>query len=183
MGVPFRKIAQQGLIRFHAQESYPKTNGHVAIITNHDARENGDFGNFKFELRSNVRPHRSSAAPFLCLTRTPPYVVFYTESNCNLRVIPFSATSKEFFMNIGLKFNLRTLWVCVLAILFAGSLHAQVVCVPGPWAASSTPPVIATRIERIPGVYRCGSHIVFTNCSQTTPTNVCGTAVFVRVRI
>ena len=41
-------------------------------------------------------------------------------------------------MNIGLKFNLRTLWVYVLAILFAGSLHAQ--DITGNWQGTITTP-------------------------------------------
>ena len=46
--------------------------------------------------------------------------------------------SKGFFMNIGLKWNLRTLWVYVLAILFAGSLNAQDIA--GNWQGTTTPP-------------------------------------------
>jgi pimeloyl-ACP methyl ester carboxylesterase len=41
-------------------------------------------------------------------------------------------------MKLDLKLNGKTLWVCVLAILFAGSLHAQDIA--GDWEGTITPP-------------------------------------------
>ena len=41
-------------------------------------------------------------------------------------------------MKLELKLNGRTLWVCVLALLFAGSLHAQDIA--GNWQGTITPP-------------------------------------------
>jgi hypothetical protein len=39
--------------------------------------------------------------------------------------MPFPKTSMEHFMGLRLELNRKTLWVYVLAIVFAGSLHAQ----------------------------------------------------------
>jgi hypothetical protein len=41
-------------------------------------------------------------------------------------------------MELGLKLNRKTLWVYALAILFAGSLHAQ--DITGNWQGTITPP-------------------------------------------
>ena len=41
-------------------------------------------------------------------------------------------------MDVGLKMNLKTLWVFVIAILFAGCLRAQ--DITGNWQGTITPP-------------------------------------------
>jgi non-heme chloroperoxidase len=48
------------------------------------------------------------------------------------------AVFQEFFMNIGLKWNLRTLWMFVLAIAFGGCIHAQDIA--GNWQGTIKPP-------------------------------------------
>jgi hypothetical protein len=64
-----------------------------------------------------------------------PYVVFYIEPRPGLIVHGFS---KEFFMNRGLKWNLRILWAFVLAIAVAGCLCAQ--DITGSWQGTITTP-------------------------------------------
>ena len=64
-----------------------------------------------------------------------PYVVCYIDRN--FHVIPFAATSKEFFMITGLRLNLRILWLCALAFLLARSLPAQKIT--GSWQGMITP--------------------------------------------
>ena len=64
-----------------------------------------------------------------------PYVVFYIKSRPELILYGFS---REFFMNRGLKWNLRILWAFVLAIAVAGSLCAQ--DITGSWQGTITTP-------------------------------------------
>jgi hypothetical protein len=66
-----------------------------------------------------------SSVPITTSNKTFYYVVYYINGNWDLEVMPFSKTSRELFMKLGLKLNRKTLWVYVLAILFTGSLHAQ----------------------------------------------------------
>jgi pimeloyl-ACP methyl ester carboxylesterase len=55
-----------------------------------------------------------------------------------LLVVPLRRPPKEFFMDIGLKRNLRTLWVFVIAIVIAGCLRAQ--DITGNWQGTITSP-------------------------------------------
>jgi pimeloyl-ACP methyl ester carboxylesterase len=66
-----------------------------------------------------------SSVPITTSNKTFYYVVYYINGNWDLEVMPFSKTSRELFMKLGLKLNRKTLWMYVLAILFTGSLHAQ----------------------------------------------------------
>jgi len=61
--------------------------------------------------------------------------VYYLRSGSKLTVYGFS---KELFMKRGLKWNLRTLWVFVLAMVIGGSLRAQDIA--GNWQGAITPP-------------------------------------------